>query len=87
MDAGLQLCTGGGDQNHPQEKAMQQFKVVSEDALQIAEKRGENTRLLIQIQHWERERTVRLDTQHSDFSDYYITPPPHQNQTYTLMYF
>ena len=51
MDAGLQLCTGGGDQNHPQEKAMQQFKVVSEDALQIAEKRGENTRLLIQIQH------------------------------------
>ena len=28
MDRGLQHCTGGSDQNHPKEKAMQEGKVV-----------------------------------------------------------
>ena len=37
MDGG----PGGGDQNHPQEKEMQEGKVVSEEALQIAEERRE----------------------------------------------
>ena len=32
-------CIGGGDQNHPQEKEMQNAKWLSEEALQIAEKR------------------------------------------------
>ena len=31
-------CTGGSDQNHPQEKEMQKCKI---EALQIAEKRRE----------------------------------------------
>ena len=31
--------TEGCDQNHPKEKEMQEGKVVSEEALQIAEKR------------------------------------------------
>ena len=41
MNRGLQHCTGGGDQNHPQEKEMKKDKMVSEEALQIAEKRRE----------------------------------------------
>ena len=28
MDGGLYHCTGGGDQNHPQEKEMQKSKMV-----------------------------------------------------------
>ena len=32
-------CTGGSDQDHPQEKEMQKGKMVVEEALQIAEKR------------------------------------------------
>ena len=32
-------CTGGSDQDHPQEKEMQKGKMVIEEALQIAEKR------------------------------------------------
>ena len=32
-------CTGGSDQEHPQEKEMQKGKMLSEEALQIAEKR------------------------------------------------
>ena len=28
MDRGLQHCTGGGDQNHPQEKELQEGKVI-----------------------------------------------------------
>ena len=32
---------GGGDQDHPQEKEMQKIKWLSEEALQIAEKRKE----------------------------------------------
>ena len=38
MDGGLWHCTGGGDQNHPQEKEMQKGKWLSEEVLQIAEK-------------------------------------------------
>ena len=34
-------CTGGSDQDHPQEKEMQKDKMVSEGGLQIAEKRRE----------------------------------------------
>ena len=42
MDESLLLCTGGGDKNHPQEKEMQKGKWLSEEALQIAEKRRED---------------------------------------------
>ena len=38
MDGGLLHCTGGGDQDHPQEKC-KNVKWLSEEALQIAEKR------------------------------------------------
>ena len=44
MDGGLLHCTGGRDQDHPQEKEMQNGKMakwLSEEALQIAEKRRE----------------------------------------------
>ena len=34
-------CTGGSDQEHPQEKEMQKGKILSEEALQIAERRRE----------------------------------------------
>ena len=39
MDGGAEHCAGIGDQNHPQEKEMQKTKWLSEEALQIAEKR------------------------------------------------
>ena len=35
------LYTGGSNQNHPKEKEMQKAKWLSEEALQIAEKRRE----------------------------------------------
>ena len=38
MDWCSQHCIGGGNQNHPQEKEMQEIKWLSEEALQIAEK-------------------------------------------------
>ena len=41
MDGGLWHCTGGSDQDHPQEKEMQKGKMVFEEALQIAVKRKE----------------------------------------------
>ena len=37
----VQHCTGGGDQNHPQDKEMQKAKWLSVEALQIVEKRRE----------------------------------------------
>ena len=40
MDEGLELCTGGHDQNHPQEKK-KKAKRLSEEALQIAKKARE----------------------------------------------
>ena len=43
MDGGSEHCTGGSDQDHPQEKEMQKAKwfSVSEIALQIPVKRRE----------------------------------------------
>ena len=41
MDGGLWHCTGGSDQDHPQEKEMKKGKTVSKEALQIAGKRRE----------------------------------------------
>ena len=41
MDGGLWHCTGGSDQDHPQEKETQKGKMVSEEALQIAMKKRE----------------------------------------------
>ena len=41
MDVGLWHCTGSSDQDDPQEKEMQKGKWLSEEALQIAEKRRE----------------------------------------------
>ena len=41
MDGGSWHCTGGSDQDHPQEKEIQKAKWLSEEALQIAEKRRE----------------------------------------------
>ena len=41
MDGSLEHCTGGSDQNHPKEKKCQKTKWLSEEALQIAEKRRE----------------------------------------------
>ena len=40
MDRGLKHCTGGSDQNHPQEEEMQKGKmVVSEDLKNSLEKK------------------------------------------------
>ena len=39
MDGGSSHCTGCADPNHPQEKEMQKAKWLSEEVLQIAEKR------------------------------------------------
>ena len=41
MERGLWYCTGGSDQDHPQVKEIQKRKRLSEEALQIAEKRRE----------------------------------------------
>ena len=41
MDGGSWHCTGGSDQDHPQEKEILNDKWFSEEALQIAEKRRE----------------------------------------------
>ena len=39
MDGGSWQCTGGRDQNHPQGKEMQKAKWLSEEALQIVDKK------------------------------------------------
>ena len=44
MDGGSWHCTGGRDQDHPQEKEMQKGKMVVSEDLQIAEKRREAKR-------------------------------------------
>ena len=41
MDGGLWHCTGDRNQDHRQEKEKQKSKVVSKEALQLAEKRKE----------------------------------------------
>jgi len=48
MDGGSQHCIGGGDQTHLKEKEMQEGKVVSDEALQIAEKKKRRERYT----HW-----------------------------------
>ena len=50
------ICTGRGDQNHPQEKEMQKAKWLSEEALQIAEKRRE-------VKGKENERYIHLNAE------------------------
>ena len=40
MDRGLWHCTGGGDQDHPQEKEMQKAKWLSEEAEKRREAKG-----------------------------------------------
>ena len=37
----MKYCTGGSDQNHPQDKEMKKAKRLFEETLQIAEKRRE----------------------------------------------
>ena len=44
MDGGSQHCIGGSSQTHLKEKEMQEGKVVSEEALEIAEKRSKRQR-------------------------------------------
>ena len=39
MNGGLKQCTGDRNQDYPHEKEMKKGKWLSEDALQIAEKR------------------------------------------------
>ena len=41
MDRGSQHCTRGSDQNHIEEKEMHKAKWLSEEALQIPEKKRE----------------------------------------------
>ena len=41
MGGGPGHCRGGSDQDHPKEKEVQRAKWLSEEALQIAEKRRE----------------------------------------------
>ena len=41
MNGGSKHCTGESDQNHPQKKKYKRAKWLSEEALQIADKRGE----------------------------------------------
>ena len=41
MNGGSKHCTGESDQNHPQKKKSKRAKWLSEEALQIADKRGE----------------------------------------------
>ena len=40
----MEVCTGGSDQDHPQEKKCKKAKWLPEEALQIAEKRSERQR-------------------------------------------
>ena len=44
MDGGLWHCIEGSDQDHPLEKEMQKATWLSEEALQVAEKRREKAK-------------------------------------------
>ena len=62
MDGSWWHCIGGSDQDHPYEKEMQKGKMVedqkvSEDALQIAEKKREVKG------KWEKERYTHLNAE------------------------
>ena len=41
MNEGSKHCTGVGEQNHPEEKKCKMAKWLPEEALKIAEKRGD----------------------------------------------
>ena len=66
MDRGLWHCTGDSDQDHPQEKEMEKAQWLSEEALQIAEKRrkaeGKRERESYTHLNAEFQRTARRDT-------------------------
>ena len=57
MDGTLWHWTGGSDQDHPQEKKMQKGKWLSEEALQIGEKRREAKG------KWEKEKYIHLNVE------------------------
>ena len=57
MDRGSSHCTGGSDQDHPQEKEMQKGKQLSDQSLQIIEKRKEAKR------KGEKERYTHLNAE------------------------
>ena len=57
MDGGSWYCTGDREQEHPQDKEMQKAKWLSEEALQIAEKRREAK------SKWEKERYTHLNAE------------------------
>ena len=57
MVGGWWHCTGGSDQDYPQEKEMQKAKWLSEEALQIAEKRREGKG------KWKKERHIYLNVE------------------------
>ena len=65
MDRGLGHCTGGSDQEQPQEKKCKKAKWLSEEALQIAEKRrevkGKGEKERYTHLHAEFERIARRD--------------------------
>ena len=65
MDRGLWHCTGDSDQDHPQEKEMEKAQWLSEEALQIAEKRrkaeGKGERESYTHLNAEFQRTARRD--------------------------
>jgi len=62
MDGGSSHCTGCADPNHPQEKEMQKAKWLSEEVLQIAEKRREVK------SRGERERYSQLNAEFQRYS-------------------
>ena len=57
MDGGLRHCTGGSDQDHPKKKKCKKAKWLSEEALQLAEKRREAKT------KGERERYTQVNTE------------------------
>ena len=57
MDGSSWHFTAGADQNHPQEKEMQEDKMISEKALQIPEKR------IDMKGKREKERSLRLNAE------------------------
>ena len=64
MGGGLWHCAGGGDQDHTQEKESKEAKWLSEEPLQIAEKRkvkgkGEKERYI--YLNAEYQRIARMD--------------------------
>ena len=57
MDGSSWHFTAGADQNHPQEKEMQEDKMIPEEALQIAEKRRDMKRKK------QKERSLHLNAE------------------------